>query len=498
MPSMSRRSVPMLSKSRFLAGLQCHLRLYKQCYEREHATPPDAAQQGRFDAGTRVGVIAQQLRPDGILIDEPFYRHDAAVSRTKQLLEGSEASALFEAAFTEDGVRIRVDILARSPDGSWDIVEVKSTTSAKDEHIPDVAIQVHVLKQAGISVRRAGLAHINRDYVYSGGDYDGEQLFTVSDITDEVKAYAQTLVDELAAKRAVLELDRPPEIDIGRHCKTPYNCEFTEYCRREEPNWSIDELPRIKADLVAALRASGVRSIADIPGGTQLTEVQERVRQAVLSGEPYISPALSSELEGIVLPSHFIDFETINPALPIYPGTRPYEALPFQWSDHVLHANGQLTHHEFLAAGTEDPRREFSETLIDQLAGAETIVTYSAYEATQLRHLGEYLPDLRPAFEALQSIAWVDLLQIVRAHYYHQNFHGSFSIKSVLPALVPDFGYGDLGIQDGEVASNAFLEAIDDETKPAKSQQIRADLLAYCKRDTEAMIRVVEALRATD
>ena len=171
--------------------------------------------------------------------------------------------------------------------------------------------------------------------------------------------------------------------------------------------------------------------------------------------------------------------------------------LPFQWSDHILHPDGRLTHHEFLAEGTEDPRREFSETLIDQLAGAATIVTYSAFEATQLRLLGEALPDLRRAFDALQSIAWVDLLHIVRAHYYHPNFHGSFSIKSVLPALVPDFGYGDLDIQGGEVASNAFLEAINEETIPAKSQQIREDLLAYCERDTEAMIRVVEALRAT-
>jgi hypothetical protein len=494
---MNRRSVPLLSKSRFLAGLQCDLRLYLQCYEREHATAPDAAQQGRFDAGSRVGIIAHRLRPDGILIDEPFYRHDAAVARTKRLLKGSESSALFEAAFTEDGVRIRVDILARRPDRSWDFIEVKSTTSAKDEHIPDVAIQLHVLEQAGLSVGRAGLAHINRDYVYPGGEYDATQLFAISDITDKARAYSQRLMDELAAKRAVLELDQPPGIDIGRHCKTPYDCEFIEYCRRDEPNWSVDELPRIKADRVAALRASGVRSIADISGGTWLTEVQERVRNAVLSGEPYTSPALSSELARIVTPAHFIDFETINPALPIYPGTRPYETLPFQWSDHILHPDGRLTHHEFLAEGREDPRREFSETLIDQLAGAATIVTYSAFETTQLRLLGDALPDLRRAFDALQSIAWVDLLQIVRAHYYHPNFHGSFSIKSVLPSLVPDFGYGDLDIQEGEVASNAFLEAIDEETKPAKSQQIRRDLLAYCERDTEAMIRVVEALRAT-
>ena len=177
--------------------------------------------------------------------------------------------------------------------------------------------------------------------------------------------------------------------------------------------------------------------------------------------------------------------------------TRPYEVLPFQWSDHVLSADGSLTHEEFLAKGDEDPRREFAETLIAQLAGAATVVVYSSFEQTRLRQLADELPDLRPALETILSLSWVDLLQVVRSDYYHPDFHGSFSIKSVLPALVPEFGYGDLEIQEGELASLAFLEMVDQDTSEARREQLRADLLAYCGRDTEAMVRIVEALRAS-
>ena len=481
-----------------MAGLQCHLRLYKQCFERDDETPPDPAQKSRFDMGTRVGVVARQVRPGGILIDEPFNKHEAAAAQTKQLLEHSDASTLYEAAFTEDAVRVRVDILSRSNDESWDLIEVKSSTSVKEEHIPDLAIQLHTLERSGLAIDRASIAHINRDYVYPGGAYDAFDLFAVSDRTTETRGWLGQVHGALADMRQSLESESAPIIDIGSHCTKPYACEFIEHCRRNEPEWSVDELPRITADRVSNFRASGIRSIFDIPSGSRLSETQERVREAVLTGEPFVSPALNEELHRILPPAHFIDFETANPALPIYPNTRPYEVLPFQWSDHVLHPDGQYSHHEFLAEGWDEPRPEFARTLTKQLAGAATIVTYSGYEITQLRNLARSLSRLPLGFDGLLSLPHVDLLSLVRSHYYHRDFRGSFSIKSVLPALIPDFGYADLEIQDGEVASSAFLEAIDEETPREISDSIRSDLLAYCRRDTEAMTRVVDALKSVN
>ena len=497
MPPMPRTTIPPLSKSRFTAGLQCHLRLYLQSYERDLAAPPDAALRARFAAGTRAGAIAQQLRPGGVLVDQPAFRHDQAVARTRELLASADVPAIYEAAFTEDDVRVRVDILARSGEESWELIEVKSSTSQKPEHIPDVAVQLVTLQHAGVTVDRAGVGHINRDYVYPGGAYRADELFTVADVTDEAREYAKQVPEQLAAMRAALAGDHPPEIDIGRHCKVPYECDFIQYCRRNEPPWSIDELPRLRADRAQQLRADGIRSILDLPASEQLTPTQETVRRAVTSGDPHIGAGLTAALDAVVAPAHFIDFETMAPALPVYAGTRPYEMLTFQWSDHLLDSGGALTHTEFLATGDEDPRREFAETLIAQLAGAATIIVYSTFEQSRLKQLAETLPDLRPALEAILALPWVDLLQVVRSEYYHPNFHGSFSIKSVLPALVPDFGYGDLEIQAGELASLAFLEIIDAETSAERREQVRTDLLAYCGRDTEAMVRIVDALRAS-
>jgi predicted RecB family nuclease len=497
MPPMPRSTIPPLSKSRFTSGLQCHLRLYLQSYERKLASAPDAALRARFAAGTRAGAIAQGLRPGGVLVDEPAFHHDQAVTRTRELLTQVDVPAIYEAAFTEDDVRIRVDILARTTGDAWELIEVKSSTSQKAEHIPDVAVQLVTLDHAGITVERAGVGHINRDYVHAGGPYIVDELFVVADVTDEARQYAKQVAEEIAAMRAALAADVPPDIDIGPHCTRPYDCDFIAYCRRDEPEWSIDEIPRLKADRIQAFRASGVRSILEIPASERLTPTQEIVRQAVTTGEPRIGAGLRGALDGIVAPAHFIDFETMAPALPTYAGTRPYEMLTFQWSDHVLSADGDLTHEEFLATGDDDPRREFAETLIAQLAGAATIIVYSGFEQARLKQLAEAIPDLRPELEAILAMSWVDLLQVVRSEYYHPNFHGSFSIKSVLPALVPEYGYGDLEIQEGELASLAFIEIVDPETSDQRREQLRTDLLAYCGRDTEAMVRIVEALRAS-
>lgn len=441
--------------------------------------------------------MARELRPGGVLIDEPYYRHREAVNRTGALLDQDDVPAIYEAGLTEDGVRIRIDILARSSGGSWDLIEVKSSASTKDEHVPDAAVQLMVAEKAGLTVNKIELAHMNRDYVYPGGDYEVDQLLAVDDITDAARAYAESVPEELDAMRRVLAEDEPPDIAVGSHCNKPHGCEFYAHCRSREPDWSIEELPRLTSAMRENLRAQGIRSILKIPSDLRLNPTQERARQSVIADRPQASTSLIGELDKIVAPAHFVDFETLGPALPVYPGTRPYETVPFQWSDHVLHQDRSISHSEFLAEGSDDPRADFAETLIAQLKGAATIVVYSGYERTCLRDLTEALPGWRSALDGVMSLPWVDLLKIVRSHYYHRDFHGSFSIKSVLPALAPEFGYEDLEIQDGQLASVAFLESISSGTKPGRREQLRSGLLAYCERDTEAMLRVVEAMRAS-
>ncbi|MCH7578807.1 MAG: DUF2779 domain-containing protein [Chloroflexi bacterium] len=492
---MAGDDIPLLSKSRFTSGLQCLRKLHLSCFQPELGTPPDAAQQSVFDAGTAVGEMARDLRPGGVLIDEAYYLHDEAVERTRRLLTDKSVPAIYEAAFTEDGVRVRADILARTSDGSWELIEVKSTMSAKKQHIPDVAVQLMVIEKAGLTIDRVSLAHLSRDYTYPGGEYEADQLLTIDDMTDDARAYVETIAGELAVMRDALAGDEPPDIAIGPHCRKPYKCEFFAHCRAREPYWSIEELPGLSAKKRNQLRDAGTLSILEIPDDSQLNAAQERARQSVITGRPQREGSLESELNKIETPAHFIDFETLGPALPVYPGTRPYEAVPFQWSDHVLHQNGNVTHSEFLADGSDDPRSDFVDSLVSQLEGAATIVVYSGYEETCLRGLQDELPDRAAALEKLLNGRWVDLLQIVRGHYYHRDFRGSFSLKSVLPALAPGVAYEDLEIRGGMVASNAYLESIRPETSARRRKKLRQDLLAYCARDTKAMLLIIDAMR---
>lgn len=191
---------------------------------------------------------------------------------------------------------------------------------------------------------------------------------------------------------------------------------------------------------------------------------------------------------------HFVDFETAAPALSVWPGTRPFETLAFQWSDHVLDDAGSVTHFEFLADGSEDPRRAFVESLTDRLEGAGTIVVYTGSEGVQLRRLAEAFPDLRGRLDAVRALHWIDLHHVVRTHYYHRDFRGSLSLKSILPVLVPALDYGDLAIREGARAARAFLQTLRPDTPPALRDELRNSLLAYCRRDTDAMLEIVRAL----
>jgi hypothetical protein len=213
----------------------------------------------------------------------------------------------------------------------------------------------------------------------------------------------------------------------------------------------------------------------------------------VVRSRPYVSADLKGLLERVAYPVHFLDFETAGPAVPRYPGTRPYQTLPFQWSDHILSRDGSIRHRAFLCIRDEDPREAFAESLIGVLKDAGTIVIYTPYEIRILKELSEHLPGCAARLEGFRGRV-VDLEQIIRRHFYHPAFGGSFSLKAVLPALVPEMDYGSLAIRDGSQAACDYLRMIDPQTPPGEQAFIRESLLAYCAQDTLAMVRIREAL----
>jgi hypothetical protein len=295
--------------------------------------------------------------------------------------------------------------------------------------------------------------------------------------------------------RGMLWLDEPPAIDVGPHCETPYTCPFFDHCHDGLPEDPLLQLPKAGHKLRSRLAAAGIAAFDDIPLDFQgLSLHQRRALEAIRTGERFCDPAIREVLAAAVFPVHFIDFETIAPALPLYPGTRPYDTIPVQWSDHVLHQDGTLDHYEHLHDGGDDPRRDFATSLLRTLGDEGTVVVYSSYEENRLADLAAWLPDLADEIgRARQRL--LDLLAVIRRHVYDPAFNGSFSLKSVLPALIPSLGYEDLAIRDGGVASLAFLEIMSPETHPERRAELRRQLLAYCGRDTEALVRLFQLLR---
>ena len=440
---------PSLSKSRFQYGLQCLKRLYLESYRRELADPVSAGQQAIFDSGTAVGELARQRFPGGILIDESHLEHQQAVETTRALLEGVNVPALYEAGFTFEGIRTRIDVLERNEDGTFDLIEVKSTAGVKPEHITDVAIQMYVVEGTGIPVNRASLMHLNRDYVYQGGGHNLWELFALGDLTAAARSFIDNAaVNKLNEMWSVLELEDEPDIGVGPHCNKPYRCSFHEHCHR---------------DLV------------------------------VDYGRPYVNDDLASALSEIQFPAAFLDFETVNLAIPLYVGTRPYQPIPFQWSLHTMDLAGKVGHQWFLNDDSADPRERVAISLLETLPPEGSIVTYSQYERAVVNGLALALPQYTDRLQALRD-RMVDLLGIVRANVRHPDFRGSYSLKSVLPVLVPDLGYADLDIAEGMVAAPSYLRMTSDVTPASERAAIRKALLSYCTRDTEAMVRIYQTL----
>jgi len=478
-----------LSKSRYTAGLQCHRQLWWRVHEPDAPElVPNASQQAIFDQGHRVGAEARERVPGGVLIDLP---HDAIAERIettrKALAEG--APVIYEASFMADDTFAAVDILERSED-DWRLVEVKSSTKVKPEHIPDVAVQLHVLRRSGLAVGRAEVMHLNRACIHP----DLDDLFARPDVTAEAEQLLPGTPAEIGRQLAML--GKPiPEVPIGRHCDTPHECPFKGRCFPKRPEHHISKLYYIGARSWD-LEAEGVTTIDELPAGFRLQPPAERQRRAVATGKTIVEPGLAAALAELQAPIAILDFETVAPAIPVWNGCRPYDPVPVQFSCHVQDGRGGWTHHEWLAEGPADPRPEMVRRLTSACQGAGTILAYySNFEDRTLRLVAEALPEIaKPVQNVLVRLA--DARPIVRDHVYHLDFGGSFSLKAVLPALVPELSYEGMEIAGGMAASYQLERLLlRGETVPApERERLREALRRYCELDTWGVVRMLERL----
>ena len=487
---------PRLSKSRFQAGLQCPKYLWLLCRAPKLADPVSEAKQAIFDQGHAVGELARQLFPGGVLVAEDYTQTDKAM-QTTQCLIGDGAACLYEAAFRYDGVLVRPDALFKEDDHTWTLVEVKSSAEVKPEHITDLGIQAYVLRGAGVPVGSMRLLHLSSDYVYPGGAYDLGQLFTLEDVTPQVEPFIESVPGLLRQFQQMLA-GPVPEIVIGRRCDNPYTCPFHGHCHDYLPEFPVTEIPRVANDVLCSLLTDGYCSIREVPlDYPGLTPAQRTACDVIQTGEARFDPELKNGLSRLTEPIHFLDFETWRSALPVFAQTRPYQALPVQWSLHTL--DGGLRHAEFLHTDSTDPRRPFITSLLEALGAADSqaddspIVVYTSYESRILADLARDLPEFAAPIARVQARLF-DLYKVISTYVQHPGFHGSYSLKYVLPALVADVSYRGLTVQNGEAATLRWQEAIYSGAPASVCEAIFADLRAYCATDTLAMVRLHEEL----
>jgi predicted RecB family nuclease len=483
-----------ISKSGFVAGCQCLKRLYWQVHEPELGGVPDAAAVAIMEQGREVGKLARQLFAGGIEVS--FCDPEQAIRTTRELIANPEVPAIFEAAFENGGVLVRVDILHRRRDGRWRLIEVKSTADLKEQHLDDVAIQHRVVSRSGLDLASSCLAHVNRNYVFQGDSIDVRRFFKIRNLTRQIEHLQPKLTFQLRSELRVLAMSHPPEIPTGPHCTNPVTCEFFDRCNPPLPSDHIGYLPRLHASAAEELEEMGVESITDIPDDFPLSERQRRACTCVQTGEPWFSEELGEVLECLKYPLFFMDFESVNPAIPRFSGMRPFDQLPFQWSVHVQRQpEAEPEHYEFLSTDGSDPRREFITSLCDALGESGSIVVYAAFESQRLSELASWLPEFADRIKAVQSRLW-DLLAVVRNHVYHPAFTGSYSLKAVLPALVPELTYECMEVANGQDAGLAWESLIRGGLVRGEHQRVRKALLDYCGQDTLALIKLIERLQA--
>jgi predicted RecB family nuclease len=441
-----------------------------------------------MEQGKEIGSLARSLYPKGVFVNE--LSSNAAADRTRDILKNPKTPVIFEATFIAGNYIAKADILVRNGK-SWELIEVKSSVTAKEEFIDDMAYTTLVAQAAGFSPDTISLMLIDKNYRFG---MPIERLFVKTDFTGEVLEKVKTFKPLVDFIDSVSSTTDEPEPELTYNCK---QCEEFGECLGKEIESHIFEIPRIQQKAVENLIASGITSIHEIPDSFSLTDNQKRVVDCVKCGKMQIDPALRKKLATISWPAFYLDFETMMTAIPLWPDIAPYEQIPIQYSLHICGSSGKIIRHiDYLADPHRDCRRELAERLIEDLKGEGSIITYSGFEKTTISKLSKTFSNLSDGLQSLIDRI-VDLEQCIKC-VNHPEFCGRTSIKVVLPVLVPDLSYDGLEIANGDVALVTFAMMAQGKMDTDEMERNRAALLEYCKMDTLAMVRLHEVLHRMD
>lgn len=467
----------LLTKTKYLNGLQCYRLLWMECNQPKSLPRPDAVSQHIFEQGHDVDQLAKRLYPEGVDI----------------VADGKRP--VFQAGFNAGNLYSRVDILLPGDGSNWELIEVKSSTEVKAEHYPDVAFQRYCCQKAGLSIARCRVARVNNKYVRKGA-IDPQEFFVIDDVTAAADGATAGMEDNISAMLKVIASPECPGANLSPKCRTPRDCLLTDDCHSVLPDHNVLTLYYGK-QAGYALLAQGVQSIKDIADSFKLTASQRIQRECLLTNEPHIDEeAVQAFLDTLAYPITYFDFETINPAIPLYDGTSPYQKIPFQFSAVVVSAEGaEPQQFSFLAKTPEDQRSTLLGEMKKHLPDNGSIVVYNkGFEGAIFKQLGEAFPEYREWLDGLAP-RLADLWEpFKKFHYYHPEQRGSASIKKVLPALTGR-SYEGMDIADGETAAVLYWNVTHKPAWEAERQKVYADLEKYCGLDTDGMRSIVEQLK---
>jgi len=487
-----------LSKSRYCRGIQCPKILWLDENKSDVCGDQDQ-NQAVFDIGNKVGALAMGYY--GAYTKVPYSETKSPMIAETQRLLDAKTKIICEASFAHDGNFCSVDIL-RVLKGGVEIVEVKSSTGVKPVYYDDTAFQYYVLSSCGLNVKKVSVMHINNQYERKG-ELDLKGLFTLHDCTKKVRSMQTDVAANIIRLKESVTAETEPDTEIGDQCSNPYECLYLSYCRRHIPPNSIFDISGhgLRSDKKLALYRRGIVSFEQLlESGEELNALARLQIEAHIYNKPPAidKSAIKAFIKTLRYPLYFLDFETFQEAIPSFDGQRPYMQITFQYSLHILKKKGGvLQHREFLAEEGKDPRRELAQRLCADIPKDVCVLAYNmTFEKTRIRELASLFDDLSAHLMNIHDNIKDLMRPFQERSYYCREMGGSYSIKQVLPALCPgdaELDYDALDrIHDGGEAMTAYADLPG--KPPEERQQIRAALLAYCRLDTLAMVRILEKL----
>lgn len=480
----------LLSKTKLMRGYRCTKALYLTIQNPELEPPVTPEMQALFDQGNRIGELARTYYPGGELVDFPAWEFGNSLKRTRELIQAGK-ELIYEAAFEYKGCYARADIIRYSRETQrWTILEAKSSTKVKDEHLDDVGLQAWIIANSGVQIEKICILHLNPECRFP----DLKNLFVETDVTTQLREKYPLTTPRLNEIFNALRQPKPPDVDIGPHCHSGgRDCEFVNHC------YAAKALPEISVLDIYVLKTAwdlyrqGTIELKDLDT-SEFTEIQKRMVRAHLENKRIVeTEALQAAVAEWKFPLVFLDFETLGDAVPRFRGAGPYTDIPFQFSVHTLTSvDAEPVHFEFLHDAADDPREPLIRALVQACGEEGSIIAYNAkFEIKVITRLAQDFPAFEASLLALIP-RFQDPLPIIRETVYDPAFKGGFGLKAVAPALLAGkFQYDHLNVPDGKAAQRAYAEMTASSTSATRREELRLSLLEYCGQDTMACVELV-------